>query len=81
MVLCAVMIRGRHRCLPMSLDRAIMLPHEFDEKEESPLADTDVAVEVLHRQAETNVEWPQETGESQTSQYSSSGAQNDSKQN
>ena len=31
----------------MSLDRAIMLPHEFDKKEEDPLADADVAVEVL----------------------------------
>lgn len=27
-VICAMMIRGRHRGLPYSLDRAIMLPHE-----------------------------------------------------
>jgi hypothetical protein len=29
LVLCAVMIRGRHRGLPLSLDRAIMLPNEL----------------------------------------------------
>lgn len=46
-VLCAVMIRGRHRSLPMSLDRAIMLPHEFDKKEEDALADVGAAIEVL----------------------------------
>ncbi|KAH7016190.1 cation transport protein-domain-containing protein [Microdochium trichocladiopsis] len=27
-VICAMMIRGRHRCLPYTLDRAIMLPGE-----------------------------------------------------
>jgi len=27
--MCAVMIRGRHRGLPVALDRAVMLPHEF----------------------------------------------------
>ena len=47
MILCAVMIRGRHRSLPMSLDRAIMLPHEFDKKEEDSLADANVAVEAF----------------------------------
>ena len=36
-----------------------MLPHEFDKKEEDPLADAGIAVEVLHRQTETGVEWPQ----------------------
>ncbi|ETW82203.1 potassium transporter [Heterobasidion irregulare TC 32-1] len=29
LILCAVMIRGRHRGLPVALDRAIMLPKEF----------------------------------------------------
>lgn len=28
LVICAVMIRGRHRGLPYTLDRAIMLPDE-----------------------------------------------------
>ncbi|KAH7031491.1 cation transport protein-domain-containing protein [Microdochium trichocladiopsis] len=28
LVICAMMIRGRHRCLPYSIDRAIMLPGE-----------------------------------------------------
>lgn len=28
------MLRGRHRGLPTSIDRAIMLPHEFHKKEE-----------------------------------------------
>ncbi|KAF8320327.1 TrkH-domain-containing protein [Clavulina sp. PMI_390] len=29
LILCAVMIRGRHRGLPVAIDRAVMLPHEF----------------------------------------------------
>lgn len=29
LIMCAVMIRGRHRGLPVALDRAVMLPHEF----------------------------------------------------
>ena len=48
--------------MPMSLDRAIMLPHEFDKKEGNPL--TDVTVGALHRQTEPSVEWPQEAYES-----------------
>jgi len=31
----------------MSLDRAIMLPHEFDKKEEDPIPDADFAIKVL----------------------------------
>ena len=46
-ILCAVMIRGRHRSLPMSLDRAIMLPHEFDKKEEDSFVDPNVTVEAF----------------------------------
>ncbi|KAI1431374.1 cation transporter [Xylaria sp. CBS 124048] len=30
LVICAAMIRGRHRCLPYALDKAIMLPGEDD---------------------------------------------------
>ena len=48
--------------MPMSLDRAIMLPHEFDKKEGNPL--TDVTAGALHGQTEPSVEWPQETCES-----------------
>jgi len=28
-----LMVRGRHRELPMAIDRAIMLPHEFSKLE------------------------------------------------
>jgi len=28
-ILCMVMIRGRHRGLPVAIDRAVLLPHEF----------------------------------------------------
>lgn len=28
-VVCAAMLRGRHRGLPLALDRAVLLPHEF----------------------------------------------------
>lgn len=34
LVICAMMIRGRHRALPYSIDRAIMLPHEGGEGQE-----------------------------------------------
>ncbi|RMZ77237.1 hypothetical protein DV738_g4525, partial [Chaetothyriales sp. CBS 135597] len=37
-VICAMMIRGRHRGLPYALDRAIMLPHEglVDDQDSKP---------------------------------------------
>lgn len=31
LILCAVMLRGRHRGLPVAIDRAVMLPSEFQE--------------------------------------------------
>lgn len=34
LILCAVMIRGRHRGLPVALDRAVLLPHEFERRED-----------------------------------------------
>jgi Trk-type K+ transport system membrane component len=34
-VICAMMIRGRHRGLPHSLDRSIMLPDEKEDEKES----------------------------------------------
>jgi Trk-type K+ transport system membrane component len=34
LILCAVMIRGRHRGLPMAIDRAILLPGEHLAKAE-----------------------------------------------
>jgi hypothetical protein len=32
LVICAVMLRGRHRGLPVALDKAIMFPTEFVHK-------------------------------------------------
>ena len=32
LIICAVMLRGRHRGLPVAVDRAIMLPKEFLDK-------------------------------------------------
>ena len=29
LIICAVMLRGRHRGLPVAIDRAVMLPFEF----------------------------------------------------
>jgi len=40
----------------MSLDRAIMLPHEFDKKENS-VADADVAVGPSRSSTGSSVEW------------------------
>lgn len=34
LILIAVMIRGRHRGLPVALDRAVLLPHEFRRRSE-----------------------------------------------
>ena len=50
--------------MPMSLDRAIMLPHEFDKKEEDSAADADVTVGVSDKSTGTSVEWPRGSGES-----------------
>ncbi|KZT12176.1 TrkH-domain-containing protein [Laetiporus sulphureus 93-53] len=44
LIMCAVMIRGRHRSLPVALDRAVLLPHEFLRQETRP-ADEDVRQE------------------------------------
>lgn len=35
LVICAMMIRGRHRGLPYALDRAIMLPGENDQVDDN----------------------------------------------
>lgn len=34
LVICLVMLRGRHRSLPVAIDRAIMLPNEFKKEDE-----------------------------------------------
>jgi len=38
LVLCAVMLRGRHSGLPVALDRAIMFPTEFSREENEKVA-------------------------------------------
>jgi hypothetical protein len=40
LVVCAVMIRGRHRGLPVAIDRAVMLPRDFTAAEEQALEET-----------------------------------------
>jgi len=63
-LLCAVMIRGRHRGLPMSLDRAILLPHEFDRESDPPVVGTDTgAVEVLRSPTKDTVGRSRKSGE------------------
>lgn len=44
------MIRGRHRGLPVAIDRAVMLPHEFSKKDKG---DTE---EPVHQDDETEDE-------------------------
>lgn len=39
LVVCAMMIRGRHRGLPYALDRAITLPNDRDEDSEARYRD------------------------------------------
>ncbi|KAG8897090.1 low affinity potassium transporter [Tulasnella sp. 408] len=36
LIVCLVMLRGRHRDLPQAIDRAILLPHEFSRDKTSP---------------------------------------------
>ncbi|KAI9568878.1 cation transport protein-domain-containing protein [Boletus coccyginus] len=36
LVVCLVMIRGRHRGLPVAIDRAIVLPYEFERAQDNP---------------------------------------------
>ncbi len=36
LIICAVMLRGRQRGLPVALDRAVMLPYEFGNEQEGP---------------------------------------------
>lgn len=40
LVLIAVMLRGRHRGLPVAIDRAVMLPKDFTAEEEAALEET-----------------------------------------
>ncbi|KAH0829084.1 cation transport protein-domain-containing protein [Lanmaoa asiatica] len=36
LIVCLVMIRGRHRGLPVAIDRAIVLPYEFERMQDNP---------------------------------------------
>jgi hypothetical protein len=38
LILCAVMLRGRHSGLPVALDRAIVFPTEFARRESEKVA-------------------------------------------
>ncbi|CCL99243.1 uncharacterized protein FIBRA_01258 [Fibroporia radiculosa] len=40
LIICAVMLRGRHRGLPVAIDRAVMLPSDFDVVEPPPTSET-----------------------------------------
>ena len=46
LILCAVMIRGRHRGLPVAIDRAVMFPTEFKLEVEDD--SNDAAISHLH---------------------------------
>lgn len=37
--MCAVMIRGRHRGLPVAIDRAIVLPNEYNKEDNEKVKD------------------------------------------
>lgn len=40
LIICLVMLRGRHRGLPVAIDRAVMLPNEFEKSNEDPSNDS-----------------------------------------
>ncbi|KAI0343670.1 hypothetical protein BDW22DRAFT_1356171 [Trametopsis cervina] len=45
LIVCAVMLRGRHRGLPVAIDRAVILPFEFrDENDSSQLGEEGVSM-------------------------------------
>ncbi|KAJ7647734.1 cation transport protein-domain-containing protein [Roridomyces roridus] len=48
LIVCFVMIRGRHRGLPVAIDRAVMLPMEFGQKGDEDVAEHDNAEEYDH---------------------------------
>ena len=35
LIICAVMLRGRHRGLPVAIDRAVMLPSEYHDEDDA----------------------------------------------
>ncbi|PCH40391.1 TrkH-domain-containing protein [Wolfiporia cocos MD-104 SS10] len=52
LIICAVMIRGRHRSLPVALDRAVLLPRELQRQENDPAPPNLAPPEILLLPAE-----------------------------
>ncbi|THH06536.1 hypothetical protein EW145_g4017 [Phellinidium pouzarii] len=50
LIICAVMLRGRHRGLPVAIDRAVMLPNEF--KKTMGIHETENGIEPFNDEAE-----------------------------
>lgn len=40
LIVCVVMLRGRHRGLPVAIDRAVLLPSEYKKKDVNGIDDT-----------------------------------------
>lgn len=40
LIVCVVMLRGRHRGLPVAIDRAVLLPSEYKKKDGNGVDDT-----------------------------------------
>jgi len=49
-VLCAVMLRGRHRGLPVALDRAVRLPGWDEDDDEEGVSDREIEEEGIDRE-------------------------------
>ena len=70
---CAVMLRGRHRGLPVAIDRAVVMPFEFRndstnsmlgevEERRDPVVEPDEANEADEQRSVANGEVPSEKG-------------------
>ncbi|KAJ7125143.1 cation transport protein-domain-containing protein [Mycena epipterygia] len=61
LIVCLVMIRGRHRGLPVAIDRAVMLPMEFnrsaDAEEDHAGEGDDLPVPSAHEKPSEDTEW------------------------
>ncbi|KAH9855968.1 cation transport protein-domain-containing protein [Lenzites betulinus] len=59
LIVCAVMLRGRHRGLPVAIDRAVMLPYEFKHGAQDGYGEENEGEYVMDEQAYDNTRSPE----------------------
>lgn len=58
-ILCLVMIRGRQRGLPVAIDRAVMLPREFQKELSKELKEFEMAAPMEENSARQSLHQPE----------------------